>query len=84
MSRSLEAMELALRAFESGRAADRAEAMTALRAALITPSRREWVSLTDEEIEAAIGTAYPEKPLTMYDKRITQAIEAKSKEKNSG
>lgn len=135
MSTELEVMKQALDAFESGRAADRAEAMTALRAALqkptnsldtryftvvykdiapgdearslgehpkmvamswshalhdrdaalITPSRREWVSLTDEEIEA-IENEY------IVDYRIpagcawnfARDIEAKSKEKNSG
>jgi hypothetical protein len=77
-------MELALRAFESGRAADRAEAMTVLRAALATPPRREWVSLTDEDIEA-IENEY------IVDYRIpagcawnfARDIEAKLKEKNT-
>ena len=31
--------------------------------------------LTEEEIAAAIDTAYPEKPMTVYDKRIARAIE---------
>ena len=39
MSTELEAMELALHAFESGRAADRAEAMTALRERLAQPEQ---------------------------------------------
>ncbi len=47
-----ELMQQALHAFESGRAADRAEAMTALRAALATPPRSEWVGLTDEDFPA--------------------------------
>jgi len=80
-----ELMQQALDAFESGRAADRAEAMTALRAALATTPQREWVSLTDDEVEA-IENEY------IVDYRIpagcawnfARDIEAKSKEKNSG
>ncbi len=57
MSRSLEAMELALRAFESGRAADRAEAMTVLRAAIQDEMKYEkWIGLDLEEIDDAIAS----------------------------
>lgn len=48
-----ELMQQALDAFESGRAADRAEAMKVLRAALATPPRSEWVGLTDEDVMVA-------------------------------
>jgi hypothetical protein len=84
MKSDRELMQQALDAFESGRAADRAEAMTALRAALVTAQRREWVGLTDEDIEA-IENEY------IVDYRIpagcawnfARDIEAKLKEKNT-
>jgi hypothetical protein len=44
--------------------------------------KRQWQGLTDEEIATAIDIAYSEKPMTVYDKRIARAIEAKLKEKN--
>jgi hypothetical protein len=57
MSRSLEAMELALRAFESGHAADRAEAMTVLRAAIQDEMKYErWIGLDLEEMDDAIAS----------------------------
>jgi hypothetical protein len=79
-----ELMQQALDAFESGRAADRAEAMVVLRAALVTPPQREWVSLTDEDIAQACGfgeytTASTRQTLIA----IAQAINAKLKEKNT-
>lgn len=57
MSSSLEAMEIALRAFESGRAADRAEAMVVLRAAIQDETKWEkWIGLDLEEIDDAIAS----------------------------
>lgn len=40
---------------------------------VIAPPKRK--PLTDEEIATAIATAYSEKPMTVYDKRIARAIE---------
>jgi len=56
------------------------KAITALRAAL---AKSEQDPLTEEEIAVAIDTVYPEKPMTAYDKKITRAIDAKLKEKNT-
>jgi hypothetical protein len=50
MKSDRELMQQAIDAFESGRAADRAEAMVVLRAALITPPSREWVGLTEDDL----------------------------------
>jgi hypothetical protein len=91
-------MRLALQAFESGRAADRAEAMTALRDALRHPKQepqtraaelhalktelwrappsREWVSLTDEELDYWVGS-------NRTKKALCRAIDAALKEMNT-
>jgi hypothetical protein len=53
-----ELMQQALDAFESGRAADRAEAMKMLRAALIATPRREWVSLTARDLAEIPPSAF--------------------------
>ena len=74
-----ELMQQALEAFESGRAADRAEAMNSLRAALITPPRREWVGLTDDERLEVAGIDGSDE----WFWKVVEAIEAKLKEKNT-
>lgn len=74
-----ELMLQALHAFESGRAADRAEAMTALRAALVTPTRREWLSLTDDERLEVAGIDGADE----WFWKVVEALEAKLKEKNT-
>jgi hypothetical protein len=129
MKSDRELMQQALDAFESGRAADRAEAMTALRAALqkptnsldtryftvvykdiapgdearslgehpkmvamswshalhdrdaalITPPRREWVGLTDDERLEVAGIDGSDE----WFWKVVEAIEAKLKEKNT-
>ena len=129
MKNDRELMQQALDAFESGRAADRAEAMTALRAALqkptnsldtryftvvykdiapgdearslgehpkmvamswshalhdrdaalITPSRREWVSLTDEDINFWAEELGQEE----LGKGVLRAVDEYLKEKNT-
>jgi hypothetical protein len=74
-------MKLALHAFESGRAADQAEAMTALRAALLITPRSEWVSLTDEEIAEIAST--PCAVVGSYVHTFARAIETELKEQNT-
>lgn len=56
MSESLKAMKLALEAFDSVCAVDRADAMKALRVAIDLETKYEkWVGLTLEEIDEAIA-----------------------------
>ena len=44
--------------------------------------KREWVSLTDEEIKEIIGP-WGETPIKGYTRKLFDAIEAKLKEKNT-
>jgi hypothetical protein len=44
-------------------------------------ARREWVSLTDEEIKEIVGP-WGETPIKGYTRKLFDAIEAKLKEKN--
>jgi hypothetical protein len=44
--------------------------------------KREWVSLTDEEIKEIIGP-WGETPIKGYTRKLFDAIEAKLKEKNN-
>ena len=77
-------MQQALEAFESGRAADRAEAMNSLRAALITPPRREWVGLTEEVISQVCGFGeYTTASTRQMLSAVARAIEQALKEKNT-
>jgi hypothetical protein len=78
MKNDRELMQQAFDAFKSGRAADRAEVMTALRAALVTPPRREWLSLTDDESLEAAGIDGADE----WFWKVVEGIEAKLKEKN--
>jgi hypothetical protein len=45
------------------------------------PPQREWVGLTDEEINEIIGP-WGETPIRGYTRRLFDQIEAKLKEKN--
>jgi hypothetical protein len=45
------------------------------------PPKREWVSLTDEEIKEIIGP-WGETPIKGYTRKLFDQIEAKLKEKN--
>jgi hypothetical protein len=47
------------------------------------PPKREWVSLTDEEIKEIVGP-WGETPVKGYTRKLFDAIEAKLKEKNHG
>jgi hypothetical protein len=47
------------------------------------PPKREWVSLTDEEIKEIIGP-WGETPVKGYTRKLFDQIEAKLKEKNHG
>jgi len=47
-----------------------------------SPSKREWVGLTDEEIKEIIGPWGPT-PIKGYTRKLFDAIEAKLKEKNT-
>jgi len=46
------------------------------------PPKREWVSLTDEEIKEIIGP-WGETPIKGYTRKLFDQIEAKLKEKNT-
>jgi hypothetical protein len=46
-------------------------------------ARREWVSLTDEEIKEIVGP-WGETPVKGYTRKLFDAIETKLKEKNCG
>lgn len=46
------------------------------------PPKREWVSLTDEEIKEIIGP-WGESPVKGYTRKLFDAIETKLKEKNT-
>jgi hypothetical protein len=46
------------------------------------PPKREWVSLTDEEIKEIIGP-WGETPVKGYTRKLFDQIEAKLKEKNT-
>jgi hypothetical protein len=45
------------------------------------PQKREWVSLTDEEIKEIVGP-WGETPVKGYTRKLFDQIEAKLKEKN--
>ena len=82
---SREAMQMALEALESDPVSHlglvhRKLAITALRQALET--KREWVGLTDEEINSVRYNRDWTAPWT--DTTFARAIEAKLKEKNHG
>ena len=77
------AAEMALKALEDifGKEKKDVGAINALRQALAQPER-EWVGLTDEEIQAERHKLDPTAGWT-YD-HLARAIEAKLKEKNGG
>jgi hypothetical protein len=79
MKNDRQLMQQALDAFESCRAADRAEAMNSLRAALVTPPRREWVSLTDEDLNFWAEELGQEE----LGKGVLRAVDEYLKEKNT-
>ena len=78
-----QAAEMALKALEDifGKEKKDVGAINALRQALAQPER-EWVGLTDEEIQAERHKLDPTAGWT-YD-HLARAIEAKLKEKNGG
>ena len=85
---SITAMKQALEAFEDfvddPRAQEQINAsITALRQAIAEAEKREWVGLTDEEIEhiEETTTCYGEES---WLRNLTRNIEAKLKEKNHG
>jgi hypothetical protein len=47
------------------------------------PPKKEWVSLTDEEIKEIVGP-WGETPVKGYTRKLFDQIEAKLKEKNHG
>jgi pyruvate/2-oxoglutarate dehydrogenase complex dihydrolipoamide dehydrogenase (E3) component len=83
MNELRKAAEMALKALEDifGKEKKDVGAINALRQALAQPER-EWVGLTDEEIQAERHKLDPTAGWT-YD-HFARAIEAKLKEKNGG
>ena len=47
------------------------------------PQKKEWVGLTDEEIEEIVGP-WGDTPIKGYTRKLFDQIEAKLKEKNNG
>jgi hypothetical protein len=73
------AAEMGLEALEAnlGKWAAKTPAIEALRQALAQPER-EWVGLTDEEVESWRGN------YDFFNSALVREVEAKLKEKNSG
>jgi len=53
-----------------------------LRQAIAEAEKREWVSLTDEEIKDIIGP-WGDTPIKGYTRKLFDAIDSKLKEKNT-
>ena len=76
------AAEQAIEAIMNGGAKEQAAAVYELRQALAQP-KREWVGLTDEELEP-LCDLWKVSYGSVYVDEFARAIEAKLKEKNSG
>ena len=76
MSDLRKAAEMSIEAIMDGDVKDKAAAVYALRQALAQP-KREWVGLTDSEVEAWRGN------YDFFDSALVREVEAKLKEKNT-
>jgi len=59
-----------------------ADELERMQVRILRPPKREWVSLTDEEIKEIIGP-WGETPIKGYTRKLFDQIEAKLKEKNT-